>query len=320
MSGAIEPKVRDSAIHWMVRLQSGVMSTDEQEAFQRWRDANDAHAQAWQQVVSLALPRQPGAELLRDVTARKALESAGPDMQQRRQLLKRMVVLGLLGAATWQSADSTTLRAAFANYQTGTGERRKWTLADGSALWLNTASAVDLEFNPSVRGLRLIEGELSLISAPDARALQLLTADALLRTTDAQFLVRHDRQGTLVTVMKGQVKVQSRRDQTSVPLEAGWQTRVDNAGIETASRADLPVAQAWLRGILPAERMRLDDLVAELSRYRPGVLRCREQVAGLRLTGSFSLDNTDAALTLMARSLPVRIERLTRYWVTVMPA
>ena len=167
MSGAIEPKVRDSAIHWMVRLQSGVMSTDEQEAFQRWRDANDAHAQAWQQVVSLALPRQPGAELLRDVTARKALESAGPDMQQRRQLLKRMVVLGLLGAATWQSADSTTLRAAFANYQTGTGERRKWTLADGSALWLNTASAVDLEFNPSVRGLRLIEGELSLISAPD---------------------------------------------------------------------------------------------------------------------------------------------------------
>jgi len=320
MSGAIEPKVRDSAIRWMVRLQSGVMSADEQEAFQRWRDANDAHDQAWQRVASLALPHQPGAELLRDATARKALESAGPDMQQRRQLLKRMVVLGLLGSATWQGADSTTLQAAFANYRTGTGERRKWTLADGSALWLNTASAVNLDFTPAVRGLRLVEGELSLISAPDARALQLTTADALLRTTDAQFLVHHDRQGTLVTVLKGQVKVQSRRDQTSVPLEAGWQTRVDNAGIETASRADLPVAQAWLRGILPAERMRLDDLVAELSRYRPGVLRCHEQVAGLRLTGSFSLDNTDAALTLMARSLPVRIERLTRYWVTVMPA
>lgn len=75
-----------------------------------------------------------------------------------------------------------------------------------------------------------------------------------------------------------------------------------------------------MRGILPAERMRLDHLLAELSRYRPGLLRCSEAVASLRITGSFQLDDTDAALALVANTLPVRIERRTRYWVTVVPA
>jgi transmembrane sensor len=95
---------------------------------------------------------------------------------------------------------------------------------------------------------------------------------------------------------------------------------VDRFGIGVPNRADLLVSQAWLRGVLPADRLRLDALVAELSRYRPGVLRCHEQVSGLRLTGSFSLDDTDAALTLVARTLPVRIERMTRYWVSIVPA
>lgn len=38
------------------------------------------------------------------------------------------------------------------------------------------------------------------------------------------------------------------------------------------------------------------------------------------MTGSFQLDDTDAALALVANTLPVRIERRTRYWVTVVPA
>ena len=75
-----------------------------------------------------------------------------------------------------------------------------------------------------------------------------------------------------------------------------------------------------MRGLLPADRMRLNTLLAELSRYRPGVLRCSDAVAGLRVTGSFQLDDTDAALALLAQALPVRIERRTRYWVTVVPA
>jgi transmembrane sensor len=320
MSDAIAPRVRDMAIDWIVRLQSGVMTAAEHEALQRWRQANEAHEQAWQRVACLPLLQQPGAHLLHDATARQALQCTGPDPQLRRQVLKRLLVLGVVGSAAWEGADTTALQAVFANYRTRTGERRQWTLPDGSSLWLNTASAINLDFTAQVREVRMVEGELFLGTAPVARGLQLTTPDAMVITDTAQFQVRHDGRGSLVTIVKGQAQLHSLRNQHVLVLKAGWQVRVGRDGIAEPQRADAAFAQAWLRGVLPAERMRLDELLGELSRYRPGILRCHEQVATLRLTGSFSLENTDAALTLIKRSLPVRIERLTRYWVTVVPA
>ncbi|WP_289141833.1 FecR domain-containing protein [uncultured Pseudomonas sp.] len=315
----VAPKVRETAIDWIVRVQSGMMSPAEQQALQHWRQANAEHEYAWQRVASLPLMLQPGANLLADVTARRALEAAGADPARRRQVLKCLLGLGLLGGLSWQGAESTLVRAAFATYRTATGERRRWTLADGSSLWLNTASAVSLDFSAQLRRVQLIEGEVALDARVESRPLQLLTPDALLRGQDANLLVRHDQQGTWITVVRGLVEVSSPRYPAPVSVAAGWQTQVDRQGVGTPRQTDGFLAQAWLRGILPAERMRLDVLLAELSRYRPGVLRCSEQVAALRVTGSFQLDDTDAALALVAHALPVRIERRTRYWVTVVP-
>ncbi|MCU7645900.1 FecR domain-containing protein [Pseudomonas piscis] len=317
---AVDPRVRDCAIDWLVRTQSGLMSAGEQQALQRWRQASAEHEQAWQRVSSLPLALQPGAGLLADATARRALEAAGNDLQRRRQLLKCLLAFGLLGGLSWQGADSTLVRSALASYRTGVGERRRWVLADGSALWLNTASAVDLQFDSQRRKVQLIEGELALDVRAQTPALRLLTPDALLHGHGAHLLVRHDSLGTQVTVLRGQVQVEARQRPAFLSLEAGWRARVDSRGVGVPSPVDPSLAQAWLRGILPAERMRLDQLLAELSRYRQGFLRCSETVASLRVTGSFQLDDTDAALALLARTLPVRIERRTRYWVTVVPA
>lgn len=321
MNGTVvAPKVRETAIDWIVRVQSGTMSPADHQALQQWRLARAEHEYAWQRVASLPLMLQPGANLLADVTARRALESAGVDPARRRQVLKCLLGVGLLGGLSWQGADSTWVRAAFATYRTATGERRRWTLADGSSLWLNTASAVSLELSAHLRSVQLIEGEMALDARVESRPLQLLTPDAVVRSQDANLLVRHDQQGTRITVLRGLAAVSSPRSRSSVSVAAGWQTEVDRHGVGTPRQTDGFLAQAWLRGILPAERMRLDVLLAELSRYRPGVLRCSEQVAGLRVTGSFQLDDTDAALALVAHALPVRIERRTRYWVTVVPA
>ncbi|UUT23809.1 FecR domain-containing protein [Pseudomonas sp. T8] len=319
-SAVVDPRVRDSAIDWMVRAQSGLMTAAEHQALQQWRQASAEHEYAWQRVSSLPLMLQPGANLLADATARRALESAGADPQRRRQVLKCLLALSLLGGASWQGADSTLVRSALATYRTSIGERRRWALADGSSLWLNTASAVNLELTPQQGTVQLIEGEMALDARAESPAVQLLTPDAVLYGRGAHLLVRHDRQGTQVRVLRGLVQLSARRHWLPVPLEAGWQTRVDSQGVGAPSRVDLLMAQAWLRGILPAERMRLDTLLAELSRYRPGFLRCSAEVAALRVTGSFQLDDTDAALALVANTLPVRIERRTRYWVTVVPA
>jgi len=45
------------------------------------------------------------------------------------------------------------------------------------------------------------------------------------------------------------------------------------------------------------------------------VLSCSPDIAGLRISGTFLLDDTEGALANLEASLPVRVRRLTRYWV-----
>ena len=59
MRAAVNPQVRDIAIDWLVRMQSGLMSAPDLEALQRWRESSEEHEDAWQRVASLPLLQQP---------------------------------------------------------------------------------------------------------------------------------------------------------------------------------------------------------------------------------------------------------------------
>jgi ferric-dicitrate binding protein FerR (iron transport regulator) len=69
---------------------------------------------------------------------------------------------------------------------------------------------------------------------------------------------------------------------------------------------------ARFQGVLVAGNMRVGEFVAELARYRPGLLRCDPAVADLRVTGVFSLRDTDRALTNLTLSLPLAWRWSTR--------
>nr|WP_252980224.1 hypothetical protein [Delftia acidovorans] len=71
---------------------------------------------------------------------------------------------------------------------------------------------------------------------------------------------------------------------------------------------------------MAGQAIRLGDLLAELGRYRHGHISCDERVAGLRLTGTFHVRQTEQVLQLIAQTQPVSISRRTRWWVHVGPA
>ncbi|MNN11463.1 fec operon regulator FecR [compost metagenome] len=79
-------------------------------------------------------------------------------------------------------------------------------------------------------------------------------------------------------------------------------------------------ALAWTDGMLVAERMPLGLLLTHLDCYRRGVLRCAPEVAGLPVSGSYSLERPDASLDLLAQVLPIRVERVFGLWASVGPA
>jgi transmembrane sensor len=319
-SNPISSVIRDQAIAWFTLAQSGCMSEVEQHQLLLWRDAQPEHERAWQRLSSIPLGLQRHAGALADPLARQLAGRRHYQEMDRRKALKVLVGFGLLGGLAWQGRDTPWVQGALADYRTGTGERVQRSLPDGTRLWLNTATAVDLRYTDGARELRLRYGEIEILTAQDAagRPFRVVSEDAILRPLGTRFRVRreNDGRGTLLAVSQGRVAASALAGGEARVIEAGWQARIASAGVTTPQALDASQG-AWVDGYLVAERMRLADFLAELERYRPGLLRCDPTVAEIRLSGSYPLGDTDQVLARLQDSLPVSVRRRTRYWVTV---
>ncbi|WP_437879853.1 FecR domain-containing protein [Pseudomonas sp. LRF_L74] len=314
----IAPAIRDQAIAWFTLAQSGCLEDGDRQQLEKWRAADSEHERAWQRLAGIPAGLRERAALLHDPAARQAAEQTRYQPMDRRQALKILVGCGLLSAVAWRGYASDLAQNALADLSTGTGERRREVLVDGTQLWLNSNSAIDVLFDTDRRLLRLRHGEVDVLTGKDPRPLLLVTAEASLRPLGTRFCVRQEDSGTRLSVSQGRVAVMLRDGVQAGIVEAGWRTHIDRLGMQAPQQA-LEDNAAWVDGFIVAQRMRLGDFVSELGRYRHGLLRCDPACAELRLSGSFPLDDGERILSMLENSLPVRVRRITPYWLTVVP-
>jgi len=316
---ALDPAVVDQAIHWLVRLRFNPADEQTQRSFEHWLQQRAEHRLAWQRVETLG---DDFAGVPPDL-ARHTLKGARSGLH-RRQSLKLLGALATLGGAAWLGRDYTPLPAMLAQQHSKTGEQKRFQLDDGSLIQLNSDSAVDSYFNPQRRLIVLRRGEIIVNTGPDAGSAQprpfwVQTRDGLIRTLNARFLAYERDDGTLIAVQGGAVTVFPGSSQTLAvndTVQAGNQRLFTSDGIREFKDNGLDV-WSWSDGVISARNMRLGDFIGALSRYRPGLLRCAEEVSGLRVSGTFQLADTDQVLALVAQSLHLRIDYRTQYWVTL---
>lgn len=318
MASAIDPAVIRRAAEWMARLWSGEASAEDQAACAHWRAAHPDHERAWNrlQAVEHKLASVPG-----DVAMRTLREPAAEAYQTRRRALQ---VLGLgLAAGGFAHAVRGTdqWQIALSEHSTGTGEVKTIALPDGTRVVLASASAVDVRFDTQERVLVLRAGEILVTTAPDPmpahRPFRVQGRHGMVQALGTRFTVRQDADASRVAVFEGAVEVYpGHRQHSGVRIGAGKSASFSNDRVGPPEAAQESSA-AWSTGLLVAENMRVADFIAELARYRPGVLRCDPAIADLRVSGVFSLRDTDRALRNLALGLPVVLVHRTRYWVTV---
>lgn len=302
-----------SAAQWYARLASGAESEHDRAEWDRWHAADPLHRQAWQRIESVR-------EQVARVPGRLAAPALQASAHSRRQVLRGVVVLvgaGSLGAVAWRS---DVRQAWLADYRTAVGERRAVSLADGSSLLLNTATALDVHFDGERRLLSLRRGEILVSTAVDAqqRPFFVDTPHGRVQALGTRFTVRADEHGSEVAVLEKAVAVTPRGASQSVRLEAGQRLGFDAQMVGAARGNDASVG-AWEQGSLIAIDRPLGEVLGELARYRAGWLRCDPAVAGLRVSGAFPLDDTDLALAALESGFPLQVVRRTRYWVSVVP-
>lgn len=306
------PDIAKSAADWFTLSMDAAFSDKDAKCLQEWRDAHPEHERAWQHIHQMRVSLQQ----LHGHAAYKTLSAL--HSPSRRSALKSLAWLGMAAGGGLLASHTQTWQRQVADYSTGTGELKTVALSDGTQIVLNTSSAIDVQLTETMRLVTLRYGEVMVTTGHqpgEHRAFQLITDHGRIEPVGTQFNVRHLEHSTAVTVLEGAVKIQP-QDGQAVMLQKGMHTTFSREQSATPEPA-LQQVGAWRKHLLFANNMRLSELVQELARYRPGLIRCDEAVADLRISGVFPLNNTTLALEAIPNSLPVSIMYRTRFWVTL---
>ncbi|MBW7900091.1 MAG: FecR domain-containing protein [Rhodocyclaceae bacterium] len=306
------PDARQQAALWLIELQDDAGNPELRARWQRWHDASPEHREAWAKLEAF------GASL-RQMPASLTQAALAPRKPARRRAVKALALLIAGGGAALLAVGPQNIPIHLAGQRTGAGERRRIVLDDGSRIDLNADSALDIHFNGSERRLHLHAGEIHVATAPDdaRRPFFVDTPHGRAQALGTRFTVRtgDGKDGSRVAVYEGSVAIRPRLATDAEPLilAAGRQGSFGERATGPAGAANEADA-AWTRGILVAEDTPLPAFIAELARLSGRPMHCDPALAALKVSGTYPLADPDAVLALLARALPIRIERRQRWW------
>lgn len=305
-----------AAASWLTLLMSDEVSEQDKSDWQQWRTLSADNERAWSHIESMCA----GFKQVDGTLARKSLSSL--DNPHRRTLLKLVAALCLTGGALEWGRQNSGWQTLTADYRTATGEQRQVSLSEGSQLLLDTQTALNVHFTEQERQIELMSGDVLITTGqqeqhnPFPRPFSVITPHGRILALGTRFRVQLQEEQTHVAVYQGAVcLVPQNSQQISPRITAGkgsWLTGERYGDIHNGE-----VEPGWVQGKLLVDNISLEHFLQALNRYRPGIIRCDEDIASLRLSGVFPVIDTDQVLDALPTILPVRINRLSRYWVSL---
>ncbi|OZI71417.1 FecR domain-containing protein [Bordetella genomosp. 12] len=306
------------AAQWYATLQAEDASDADRHAWRAWLEASAKHALAWRHIEQISqkfdpLRTQGGRQAA--LTSTRIVRQAASGRRRAMGLIVTGIGLGIIG---WSSGRNWWA-ANMADYHTSVGQQRELTLPDGTRIWLNTDSAVNVHYDDTSRSLTLVAGEILIQTAPDARGRPFFvnTSSGRLQALGTRFTVHLLDKQVQVDVFEGAVQILTAAG-AERRVDAGQQARFGNESISPPGEA-AQARQAWSRGIVVADNVPLSQLIDELSRYRRGHISVAPEVADLRVMGTYPANDSDRALALLEQTLPLRIQHPLPWWTTVGP-
>ena len=292
--------IRQQAADWLLRLD---------QAEPEDRERLEAECAAW-------LGADPRRRRVLDQMRR--MWSATEPTDTSRRKAGAFGVLALLAALL---AAQLPWNVWTADHRTAPGEVREIALPGGSAVVLDTDSAIDVDFSDESRTIVLQRGAVLATVSPDNRPFRVRTEDGVATALGTRYTVRLYPDHSLVTVHESSVRLEPRRaEDTAITLVAGQLARLTPEQVSSRQSVD-PRLPDWVDRRLVFNDVALEDVIERLRRYRRGWLLLDEELDSkpLRFTGVLPADDSEKALNLLAESLALEVERPAPYVVRVRP-
>ncbi|NIB40556.1 hypothetical protein HBA55_13225 [Pseudomaricurvus alkylphenolicus] len=332
--------IEEEASLWIVRFEDHERpSPKDIAALHQWMARSDKHrdillrmAQHWNQMDLLTELQVPAAQ------RSNSAHSSGWHRWSSAPAMAAMLLLLVTALGFWQLLPGPQSQGRM--YVTMVGEQSTHRLPDGSILWLNTNSEIEVFYTEHKRQLLLHSGEAHFDVHHDPnRPFEVYAADRMVRAVGTAFSVFHSDAQIKVTVTEGEINISSVQTKVAAPLfslldsdqkpgfeqsskqllgalVAGQSTALPhNAGtlgdVLDVDPARLKADLAWIRGRLEFHGQTLEEVVTEVSRYTPVKIEITDpELKSLRIGGQFKVGETEALFNVLETGFGVTISRL----------
>ncbi|MFT5674839.1 MAG: transmembrane sensor [Paraglaciecola sp.] len=360
--------IEEEACQWIVKFEGDVPpSKTEIEQFQYWMTQSATHkatllrlASTWNDMgvlSGLSVPlgyRRPSMRshikkwviypLQTLVTLSILLARTVNNIPRRVAILPMLAVLLTIGISSWYVSYQPTFQDNV--YITSLGEHSFHTLEDGSVLWLNTNTQVEVDYSESKRRINLLQGQAHFEVKPDPeRPFEVYAGNRMIRAVGTAFSVYRLDDRIEVMVTEGKVDLSIAQNtllitpeedlnsdnlphtgEASEPqtikvltsLVAGQSAVIPTTSSEPeAAITELEHGEqirklSWLEGKLVFAGESLEEVVREVSRHTPIHIEVSDpNLRNLRIGGQFQAGETDALFDVLESGFGIKITRLS---------
>lgn len=301
--------IDEKALHWFVALRDEAAGGDVWFGFQSWLEASPAHALAYDAVERLWVDLDAADTAPVDAPQPAPVIDFAAARDRRAQ--RRAPWLGAgLGVAA-----SVTLAVGLWMWMAPNGQTYATTdapmtvaLEDGSHVYLNRHSRLDVRFDDDRRAVSLAEGEAAFDVVHDPAHPFVVAAGAhQVEVLGTAFNVLNHGDDFAVAVERGVVAVTPAKA-PRVRLIAGQALTQTAQQTPALAHVAPDRASAWRQGILVYRDRPLGDVADDLSRYLDKPVVLSTSARALRFTGALRIGDEAVMLQQLQDFLPIRID------------
>jgi len=326
--------IGEVAVAWVVRMASDQRTRADEEAFRAWMEEDPAHAEAYAECA--ALWDDVGAMASSD-EGRTTLKHLRPARRVPGQMTRRAAIFGGSGIAAAAAGFAAFLEfRGEQTLQTAPGEQKRFQLADGSDVLLNTDSRLRIKMARGERRIFLDRGQAFFKVAKDkSRPFRVFVGHDEVRALGTAFEVRRLGDDVQVTLEEGRVAIYRTGGAPPQTLSAtpnsgavgphptsagatepvavlapGQQAVVAPAQIVAVREVDLRRTQAWRYGRMILDDSPIGDAVADLNRYGGvQIILSDPKLADIRVSGVFHTGKPDDFVRSITEAFPIEVAR-----------
>jgi transmembrane sensor len=274
------------AADWLAALCDDSFGASEARLLESWLAESEVNRR---ELATLASNASKLAAIAEIAEFKKLRAGALDRMRARRPRISAVVLAAVLFAAAGVTGIFWEFNSRTIKIETSLGQMTSVTLMDGSIVETNSATHIEVHFDPLQRRVHLLEGEANFRVQPQRwRPFTVTTSDLNVRAIGTVFDVAELLHEARVVVSEGRVQVDtpSRRVDDLVAGQKLVYSRLSNA--TSLLRAQLGQDLAWREGRIRIDGMPLNELLRELARYSATRIELADPALGnLSISGDF---------------------------------